>query len=82
MHGRPIRTSLGSEPYGSALVCTGPKFTFFLTLVSIAFFVKRFAQTRKWKVEVLSESYTETGGLKVLAAIHAYSSTRNRRPPD
>ena len=21
MHGRPIRTSLGSEPYGSALVC-------------------------------------------------------------
>ena len=25
MHGRPIRTSLGSEPYGSALVCTGPK---------------------------------------------------------
>ena len=25
MHGRPIRTSLGSEPYGSALVRTGPK---------------------------------------------------------
>ena len=26
MHGkRPIRTSLGSEPYGSALECTGPK---------------------------------------------------------
>ena len=25
MYGRPIRTSLGSEPYGSALVCTGPK---------------------------------------------------------
>ena len=24
VHGRPIRTSLGSEPYGSALVCTGP----------------------------------------------------------
>ena len=24
MHGRPIRTSLGSEPYGSALVCTEP----------------------------------------------------------
>ena len=27
MHGRPIRASLGSEPYGSALVCTGPKYT-------------------------------------------------------
>ena len=25
MHGRPIRTSFGSEPYGSALVCTGPQ---------------------------------------------------------
>ena len=25
MHGRPIRTSLGSEPYKSALVCTRPK---------------------------------------------------------
>ena len=25
MHGRPIRASLGSEPYGSALVCTEPK---------------------------------------------------------
>ena len=25
MHVRPIRTSLGSEPYGSALVCTGSK---------------------------------------------------------
>ena len=25
MHGRPIRTSLGSEQYESALVCTGPK---------------------------------------------------------
>ena len=23
MHGRPIRTSLGSEPHGSALVCAG-----------------------------------------------------------
>ena len=25
MHGRPIRSSLEPEPYGSALVCTGPK---------------------------------------------------------
>ena len=26
MHGRLIRTSLGSEPCGFALVCTGPKY--------------------------------------------------------
>ena len=28
MHGRPIRTSSGSEPHGSALVYTGPKILF------------------------------------------------------
>ena len=25
MHGRPSRTSLALEPYGSALMCTGPQ---------------------------------------------------------
>ena len=34
MHGRPIRTSLGSEPYGSALVCTGTKCSIYLKQAS------------------------------------------------
>ena len=37
MHGRPIRTSLGSDPYGSALVCTGPKTTSDSRRLSAAF---------------------------------------------
>ena len=39
MNGRPIRTSLGSEPYGSALVCTGPRLQYLEKwILRVAFF--------------------------------------------
>ena len=65
MHGRLIRTSLGSELYGYALVCTGPKGGLRPPLCNWpVFFI---LSSESYKVELTKGPYTRAA--KVLIAL-------------